>query len=38
MYLFTLIFKRFIGSLINSIHGKIKKNMKKTLGVEGLKQ
>lgn len=36
--LFPLICKKLIDSLISSIHGKIKKNMKKILGAKGLKQ
>lgn len=38
LYLFPLICKKLIDSLISSIHGKIKKNMKKILGAKGLKQ
>lgn len=39
LYLFPLICKKLIDSLISSIHGKIKKkNMKKILRAKGLKQ
>ena len=38
LYLFTLIFKEFIGILNNSIHDKIKRKYEKGLGCERVKR